>query len=169
MSNKIYIIVNGIMSKPEIDEGHIRHCMLLFFDQGLNANKTTNAIKEIYGEVLTARRYQFWFQILKTGNRNLKYAPKSGRPSKFDDDILKSLVQSDLRLTIEELSQRFKSPWSTVQLHLKRIGKTNRIGIWTPHELSKDNKKERRNTCNSLLSRQRIRPFLHQIVTGDEK
>ena len=128
MSNKIYIIVNGIMSKPEIDEGHIRHCMLLFFDHGLNASKTINAINEIYGEVLTARRYQFWFQKFKSGNRNLKYASKSGRPSKFDDDILKSLVESDPRLTIEELSQRLKFPWSAVQLHLKRIGKTNRIG-----------------------------------------
>ena len=157
------------MSNPETNKEHVRHCMLLFFDQGLNATKATEAITEIYGQVLTVRRCQFWFKRFKSGNRDCRDAPKSGRPSNFDDNVLKSLVESDPRLTIEELSQKLACPWSTVQLHLKRIGKSNRMGIWTPHELSQDNKDERRNTCISLLSRQIIRPFLHQIVTGDEK
>jgi [histone H3]-lysine36 N-dimethyltransferase SETMAR len=55
------------------------------------------------------------------------------------------------------------------QEHLKRTEKTNQIGVWMPHELSHNNRDERKNTCISLLLRQRIHPFLHRVATGDEK
>ncbi|XP_026830154.1 histone-lysine N-methyltransferase SETMAR-like [Ooceraea biroi] len=147
------------MSKPIVDEVHIRHCMLLFFDQGMNATKTTESIIDLYGSVLAVNKCQRWFRKFKSGDRNLQDAPRSERPSNFDDDILKSLVESDARLIIEEVSQKLHSPWSTVQEHLKRIGKTNRMGIWTPHELSDDNKEQRKTICNSLLIRYRNEPF----------
>ncbi len=38
-----------------------------------------------------------------------------------------------------------------------------------PHQLSAENKAQRRTIYNSLITRQKREPFLHRIVTGDEK
>lgn len=157
------------MNKPEATEQHLRHCMLLFFDEGWTATKTTKKLTELYGAKLTPNRCQFWFRRFKSGDRSLVDEPRSGRPSKFDDDMLKAMVESDPRLSIEELSQKLVIPWSTVQEHMKKIGKVHRMGIWIPHALSEDNKNTRMDACNSFLTRHKIRPFLSQIVTSDEK
>lgn len=43
------------------------------------------------------------------------------------------------------------------------------MGVWVPHALTKKNKEERKTLCEKLLSRNNNTPFLHQIVTSDEK
>jgi len=51
--------------------------------------------------------------------------------------VLKSLVESDPRKTIKELSQDIRSPWSTEKDHLKRLGKKYKQEVWMPHELGR--------------------------------
>ena len=53
---------------------------------------------------------------------DLSDTPRSG-PVKFNDDVLTSLVQSDARLSVRELSG---SVGSIVQRHLEEIGKVHR-------------------------------------------
>lgn len=36
--------------------------------------------------------------------------------------------------TIEELSDKLNTPWSTIQEHLKQIGKVKREGVCVPHD-----------------------------------
>ncbi len=79
------------------------------------------------------------------------------------------MVESDPRQTIEQLAEKLNSSWSCVQEHLQQIGKVNRQGVWVSHELSKENRSQGTAICNSLITRQEREPFLHRIVTGDEK
>lgn len=121
-------------------EEHIRHCMFFHFRAGKSATATTRIICEVYGEVLKVNKCQRWFRKFTEGNFDLNNAPRSGRPVEFDNDALKSMVESDPRLSIEELSASLGSTWSTVQRHLNSLGKVYRQGIWIPHMLS-DKKK----------------------------
>lgn len=150
-------------------EDHIRHCMLFHFHAGLNAAAATRKICDTYGEVLEVNKCQSWYRKFAAGDYDLNDMPRSGRPVQFDEDALKSLVEADPRLTIQELSRSLQSTWSTVQRHLHQIGKKCRQGVWTPHELSESNKDQRRTICTSLLTRLNSDPFLNRIVTGDEK
>jgi histone-lysine N-methyltransferase SETMAR len=86
-----------------------------------------------------------------------------------DNEVLRDLVESDPRQTLEEIADIIGCHYSTVQRHLNEIGKTNRCGIWVPHNLSDQSKGSRVSICNSLLIRQNNEPFLHRIITGDEK
>ena len=153
--------------------------MLWLFDQGLNTTKATKATNDTYDEVLPLRTCRFWFSKFKSGNRNLKDAPRAGRPSNFDEDMLRAVVENDPRLSIEEISQKMQSPWSTVQKHLKHIEKANRMGIWMPHELSEDNKKtksksnhQKRNTAkrkkNNHDDNKDIHSHCDESISGDE-
>lgn len=150
-------------------EEHIRHCMLFHFRAGKSATATTKIICEVYGEVLKVNKCQRWFRKFTEGNFDLNNAPRSGRPVEFDNDALKSMVESDPRLSIEELSTSLGSTWSTVQRHLNLLGKVYRQGIWIPHMLSDKNKDQRRTICTSLLTRLQGEQFFNRVVTGDEK
>ena len=73
---------------------------------------------------------------------------RSGRPSALDNDVLRAEVEANPCQTIEELSNSLNKPWSTIQEHLKQIGKVRRAGVWVPHNLSEQNKANRSITCN---------------------
>lgn len=150
-------------------ESHIRNCVLFHFNAGLSATETTRKICDIYGDVLKVNKCQRWFRRFAASDYDLSDKHRTGRPGQFDNDALKSLVESDPRLTIQELSRSLGSTWSTVQRHLKEIGKVHRQGKWIPHLLSEANKDLRRTICNSMLTRLSRDPFLSRIVTGDEK
>ena len=51
------------------------------------------------------------------------------RPVKFDDNVLKSLVGSNPRLNVQELSRSLGCIWSIVQRHLHELGKMHKQGI----------------------------------------
>ena len=87
----------------------------------------------------------------------------------LDNDVLRSLVEDDPKLTLEEMADALGCIRATVQRHLHEMGKACRSGVWVPHELSEVNRSLRTSICNSLVIRQEKEPFLHQIVTGDEK
>ncbi|XP_014487685.1 PREDICTED: histone-lysine N-methyltransferase SETMAR-like [Dinoponera quadriceps] len=151
------------MSRPTVEEGHLRHCMLFLFDQGLKANEAVKKINHTYGDVLKLNKYHRWFKKFKNGNRSLEDVERKGRPQKLDDDILRAMVDSDPRQTIRELSLKIGCPWSTVQDHLHSIGKMYRQGIWVPHELTETTLDQRRTICASLLSRFETDQFCDEL------
>jgi histone-lysine N-methyltransferase SETMAR len=157
------------MSDQIPEETHIRHCMLFEFRKGIKATEATKNICGVYGDVLDVRKCQRWFNKFRSGDLDLSDDHRSGRPEVLDNDLLRAEVESDPRLTIQELADKLNATWSTVQNHLQQIGKVNRQGVWVPHQLSEDNKAQRRNICSSLITRHEREPFLHRIVTGDEK
>ncbi|XP_037891082.1 histone-lysine N-methyltransferase SETMAR-like [Glossina fuscipes] len=150
-------------------ESHVRNCVHFHFNADVSATETTSKICDIYGDVLKFSKCQRWFRRFAVSDYDLSYKHRTGRPGQFDNDALKSLVESDPRLTIQELARSLGSTWSTVQRHLKEIGKVHRQGKWLQNLLSEANKDLRRTICNSMLTRLSRDPFLLRIVTGDEK
>ena len=71
--------------------------------------------------------------------------------------------------TIAELSYTLNQPWSTIQEHLRQIGKVSRAGVWVPHNLFEVNKANRSNTCKLLLQQHKTEPFFDRLITGDKK
>lgn len=112
------------------EEVHIRHCMLFEFRKGSNATVATKNICSVYPNALDVRKCQRWFSKFKSGNFNLSDSYRSGRPSTLDNDVLRAEVEANPRQTIEELSNSLNQPWSTIQEHLKQIGKISRAGVW---------------------------------------
>jgi len=83
--------------------------------------------------------------------------------------VLREQVEENPCQTIAELSYTLNQPWSTIQEHLRQIGKVNRAGVWVPHNLSEVNKANRFSTCKLLLQRHKTEPFFDCLITGDEK
>ncbi|GFU77417.1 hypothetical protein TNCV_3497911 [Trichonephila clavipes] len=50
--------------------------------------------------------------------------------------LLRAQVEANPCQIIEELSNALNQPSSTIQERLQQIGKTNRAGVWVPHNLS---------------------------------
>lgn len=74
----------------------------------------------------------------------------------MDDDLFLSTMEQILTFTIHGLSDKLGYAWSSVQEHLKKIGKTWRRGIWVSH------------TCDELLEFNSKTPFLQHVIKGDE-
>lgn len=154
----------------EDEKVHFRHCMRFCFDRKLTAAAAANEISGVYGEgAASERTVQYWFHKFRSGEESLADAPRSGRPSNFDDDELDRMVQADPRISTRALAEQFQCSHSTIETHLHQLGKILKMGVWVPHELTPANKITRSVTCASLISRFETEPFLDRIVTGDEK
>lgn len=82
---------------------------------------------------------------------------------------METLLIKNSHQTLKELSESLNVDESTISKRLKAIGFIHKQDYWVPHVL-KDRDVERRLTmCELLLQRQNRKPFLHRIVTGDEK
>ena len=81
-------------------EQHLRNCMLYEFNKNHSAAEATRRINSIYEEALDERKVRRWFARFKIGNCDLEDAPKSGRPSTIDNEVLGNLVEEDTRLTL---------------------------------------------------------------------
>ena len=119
----------------------------------------------------TARK---WFAKFKNGNFDIGNMPHSGRPSKFDKDHLKALLKEESRQTSRELAKKMNCDQKTIFNHLYSMGFAKKLGVWVPHELSKNKKVNHLQIASQHLIRYRAthghkQCFLYQIVMGDEK
>ncbi|GBN12204.1 hypothetical protein AVEN_77092-1 [Araneus ventricosus] len=80
-----------------------------------------------------------WFLKFKAGNFDIEDEPRSGRHIEVDFNAL------------------------------KRINVTLTFIRWVPHELTAEDKRERKAACLALLRDQRKEKILDRIVTCDEK
>lgn len=157
------------MESYQPDKNFVRICLLYEFHQKNNAKDATKKICSIYGDVISIRQSQRWFKNFKSGNFDTKNKPREKKVVKVDDDILKCEVEANPTKSIQQIADTLGYSWSSVQEHLKKIGKIHKQGVWIPHELSDDNKGVRVQMCDNLLKLQEETSFLKNLVTGDEK
>lgn len=154
----------------EVDEEHLRHCMLYEFKKGTSAAQATRNICDVYGnDALDGRKCRRWFAKFSSGNFDLKDSPRSGRPKSIDKEALQAAVEANPKSTSRELAQQFNTTHTTIISCLHELGKISKLGSWVPHDLNDAKKNQRLTICTSLLSRNTKEPFLERIVTGDEK
>ena len=71
----------------EIPDGHFRHILLYYFRKGKNAVQAWKKLYDADGEKsLTERQCHNSFARFRSGDFDLKDAPRSGCPSEVDED-----------------------------------------------------------------------------------
>lgn len=149
---------------------HFRHILLSYYRKGTNAVQARKKLCVVYGkDVLSERRGQNWFSKFRSGNFDLKHAPRSGRPIEADDDKIKTLVDANCRITTREIAEKLNLLNSTVHDHLKHLGFVSKVDVWVPHSLKEIYLIRRITICDSLLKRKENDPFFKRIITGDGK
>lgn len=150
-----------------------RDFRLLFlyeYKLGNNSKKAAENINKAFGQnTVKDRTIRFWFCKFKTGDTTLENQSRGHPDTALENDKLKALVESNPRVTVRELARHLGVGLATVWRHLKIIGKIKKMDKWVPHELKENHKLRRMEVSSSLLSRNKIDPFLHRIITTDEK
>lgn len=86
-------------------------------------------------------QYRLWFQKFHGGDTNLEDQKGRGHPSAIDKQLLKTLVEQNLRQSVSI---------STILDHLKKIGKMKTLNKWVPHELSKSQNVQHFEVCSKI-------------------
>ncbi|PRD30178.1 UNVERIFIED_CONTAM: hypothetical protein NCL1_27198 [Trichonephila clavipes] len=84
--SKIYQLKRDLEVPEEI---HIRHCKLLEFHNDNNATVATKNICDVYPSALDVHKCQRKFSKFRSGNFDLSNSHRSGRPTTFDNDVIK--------------------------------------------------------------------------------
>ena len=87
----------------------------------------------------------------------------------INDDVVKTMLEQDPFLTISEIEERLNSAQQTILDHIWKIGLVWKYSRWVPHELSQKNLDDQVIICTSLLARNKIKPILNRMITGDKK
>ncbi|XP_037929961.1 histone-lysine N-methyltransferase SETMAR-like [Teleopsis dalmanni] len=153
----------------EISE-KIRYVLQFYFDNRWNASKACEKICAVYGDdALSQSTARKWFARFRSGNLDVKNAPRSGRPITDKVDEIMEKVQIDRHISSHDIARELKINHNTVLNHLHKAGYKKKIDVWVPHELSEKSLINRISICESLLKRNEIEPFLNRMIVSDEK
>ena len=114
----------------EIPDGHFRHILLHYFQKSKNAVQARKKLYDVYGEKsLTERQCHYWFYRFRSGDSDLKDAPRSGRPTEVDDDKVKAMIENNRHSTTREIAEKLNISHTCVERHLKQLGYVNKLDI----------------------------------------
>jgi len=117
-------------------EEHIRHILFYYFKKGKKTTEAREKLRRVYGRnVVKKCQCQIWFARFRDDDFSVKDAHRSGRPSKIDDDEMKTLVQANKHSTVREFAIALKVSVGNVHGHLKSLGFVKKLDVWVPHEL----------------------------------
>lgn len=151
-------------------KAHLREALLFCFHLKRSAAESHRMLSEAYGNhALSETCCREWFKQFKMGDFDLQDKQRPGQPKRFSDEDLEKVLIKDRSQTIETMSEVINVNKSTISRRLKAIGYKQKVGKWLPHELKEADIAKRLDICQTLLSRQRKKSFLHRIITCDEK
>lgn len=135
-----------------------------------NSAEAARNIKFAFGKASANKRtIQRWFKKFENGDKTRVNEPR-GRPGLvINNDKLRCQVELNTSQSVRELAKTFNVSGQTISRHLKEIGKKKKMDQWVPHFLNKSQKFQRLDICRKLLERNETDPFLHCIITCDEK
>lgn len=143
--------------------------------QGKTGTQIHNELKGVMGDcAMSLRSVYEWVSHFKSGRTNVHDAPRSGRPSLLDDELigragefLRENRSSTLECLAEELEIGEATAHKVIHEHLNMRKLQSQ---WVPHSLTADQLQKRVEL--SQLNLQRCQregdDFLKRIVAGDE-
>ena len=148
-----------------------RVLLLHEFRLGRKATKADNNIWSTMSEneLSTCRTTRHWFSRFKKGNLKLEDLLRSGRLVETDVDLWKQLIEQDPRLTLRCLAEQLGCSYVAVEKHLNELWKTEKYGVWIPHELSTHQRQHRVDACMDLTTFHRNYQWFGPLIIGDEK
>jgi len=147
----------------------LRTALIFCYHLKKTAAESYRMLVEAYGEhALGKSQYFEWFKKFKSGDFDVRNEEREKPPKKFEDSELQALLDEDDAQT-QQFADQLNVTREAVSIHLKSMGKIQKMGKWIPHELNKRQQKNRKITCEMLLARYKRKSFLHRIVIGDEK
>ena len=150
------------MEYPGAKKQHFQHLLFFAFYQSQKAAEAAQDICMVYREgVIGKSMVRKWFAKFKNGNFDIDNMPHSRRPSEFDEDHLKSVLMEESHQISCELAKKMNCDQKTILNHLHSIGFAKKLGVWVPHELSENNKKNHLQIASQ-------HPTRHQ-ATGSHK
>lgn len=165
------IRVKSYISKKmsEISE-KIRYILQFYYEKGKSAAQAREKICGVYGQnALSNATACRWFARFRSGNFDVKDAPRSGRPHVENVDEIFQKIHEDRHISTRDIAKELNIDHKTVLSHLHKVGYTKKLDVWVPHELSLKNLMDRVSVCETLKKRNEIEPFLKRLITGDEK
>ncbi|KAG5311381.1 SETMR methyltransferase, partial [Acromyrmex insinuator] len=119
-------------SKMDTSKEKIHHILQFFFDKGENASQAVENVNNVYSpDTVSNSQSQFWFRRFRSGNFDVKDAPRSGRPIIENVDKIME-IESD---RAQELNIAQKTVWN----YLNKAGYKKKLDVWVPHELTQKN------------------------------
>ena len=118
----------------KIPDGHFRHILLYCFRKGKNAVRARKKLYDVYGEKsLTEHQCQNWFAHFRSGDFDLKDAPRSGCPTEIDDDKIKAMIENNLHSTTREIAEKLYISHTCVKRRFKLVKVSSSIMITPDH------------------------------------
>ena len=143
--------------------------MLWEFKNNKNAIESAK-FPSVYGQgVMSYYQVRNRFSKFCSGNTSLRDEPRQGYTFNFNQDALREMVECNSSKSTQELPLDLNTSHSSLCYHLKRSEKVSKLNVWLPHTLSEKSKEDCISIVTSLHSKQRIYPFLKNIISGDKK
>ncbi|GFU92738.1 histone-lysine N-methyltransferase SETMAR [Trichonephila clavipes] len=121
---------------------HLQHCILYEFQKGSNASVACKNLCVVFGKyVVNVRTCQRWFSKFRAGDLSLQESHRSGRPSKIDNNVLRSMLENNALLTSRKMTEEYGIHHTTVGDYIKYLGFVLKQSVWVPHELTEKNLK----------------------------
>uniref|UniRef100_A0A5S6Q6E5 HTH_48 domain-containing protein n=1 Tax=Trichuris muris TaxID=70415 RepID=A0A5S6Q6E5_TRIMR len=147
-----------------------REIFLYEWKNGTSVAVTAQKINIAFGALSVSERTVLrWYRKFEQGDESLETEPRGRPETRVDTDTLKELVEADPSRTARELAVDLDVSHTTVNRHVRQMGKVKKLEKWVPHELTDQQKLMRQQMASSLLIRNEMEPFLDRIVTCDEK
>ena len=132
------------MEYPGDKKQHFQHLLFFAFYRGQKAAESALDICMVYREGFIGESMaRESFAKFKNGNFDIDNTPRSGSLSEFDEDHLKALLKEESCQTSRDLAKKMNCDQKTILNYLYSMGFTKKLEVWMPHELSKNNKKNR--------------------------
>ncbi|GFY05365.1 histone-lysine N-methyltransferase SETMAR [Trichonephila clavipes] len=89
-----------------VDKVHLRHRILYEFQKGSNATVACNNLCAMFGKgIVNVHTCQIWFSKFRAGDLSIQESDRSGRSSKMDNDVLRSMLENNPHLTSQEIAE----------------------------------------------------------------
>ncbi|GFU72670.1 histone-lysine N-methyltransferase SETMAR [Trichonephila clavipes] len=114
-----YVHVADILSPFYTKQCNIRLegtlCRILNRQVIFVVNKKRETSLAIFGKyIVNVHTCQRWFSKFRSGNLSLHVSDRSGRPSKIDNNVLRSMLENNQHLSSQEIAEDFGIHHTTV-------------------------------------------------------